>query len=301
MNDRAAWLAERRTYMGGTDAAPSLGISQWRTALDTYLSKRGEAPPVEDNPAMYWGRALEPIVREEYAKRAGMIVRSGEGVIRSAKYPFMAANLDGRGADGRVVEIKTARSADGWGDEGSADIPADYVAQTMHYMIVTGAQLADVAVLIAGSDFRVYTVPFDRELAEMLIEAERELWQRIIDGNPPAPATASDIAKLYRISNGQPIEAQEPILRAWEALREARKAEKECAGLVETLEAEIKGYMGACDTLTHAGRVLATWKQRKAGERLDAKRLKSEAPEVYERFAVAGEPTRTFILKEVKQ
>lgn len=301
MDDRAAWLEERRGGLGGSDAASALGISKWKTPLDTYLDKRGEAPPLDDSPAMYWGRTLEPIVREEYAKRAGMIVHTGEGILRSAEHPFMLANLDGRGADGRVVEIKTARSADGWGDEGSADIPADYVAQTMHYMIVTGAQLADVAVLIAGSDFRIYTVPFDRELADMLIEAERELWQRIVDGNPPAPATASDIAKLYRIANGQPIEAQEPILRAWEALREARKAEKECAALVETLEAEIKGYMGACDTLTHAGRVIATWKQRAASARIDVKRLKAEAPEVFERFAVTGEPTRTFLLKEVKQ
>ena len=82
------------------------------------------------------------------------------------------------------------------------------------------------------------------------------------------------------------------------ALREARQAEKSAATVVEQLEAEIKAYMQANDTLTHAGRVLATWKQRKASERLDAKRLKAEAPEVYERFAVTGEPTRTFLIKE---
>ena len=211
MNDRAAWLEERRGGLGGSDAASALGISKWKTPLDTYLDKRGEAPPLDDSPAMYWGRTLEPIVREEYAKRAGMIVHTGEGILRSAEHPFMLANLDGRGADGRVVEIKTARSADGWGDEGSADIPADYVAQTMHYMIVTGAQLADVAVLIASSDFRIYTVPFDRELADMLIDAERELWDRIVRGDPPAPRTAADVANLYRVAKAQPIEATEAI------------------------------------------------------------------------------------------
>lgn len=298
-NDRSQWLAERRRGIGGSDAAAALGVSKWKTPLDVYLDKRDESQPIDDNPAMYWGRTLEPIVREEYARRSGLVLTHGEGIIRSPDHPFMLANLDARGSDGRVVEIKTARSADGWGDEGSADVPVDYVAQVMHYMVVTGAQLADVAVLIAGSDFRVYTIPFDRELGDMLIEAERELWGRIERGEPPAPRSAADVTKLYRHSNGQPIEAPESILRAYEALREARQAQKSTATVVEQIEAEIKAYMQANDTLTHAGRVLATWKQRKAAERLDAKRLKAEAPEVYERFAVTGEPTRTFLIKEV--
>ncbi len=298
-NDRTQWLAERRKFIGGSDSAKALGISKWGGPLDVYFDKRGESEPLDDNPAMYWGRVLEPIVRDEYARRSGQCITYGEGILRSEAYPFMGANLDGRGADGRVVEIKTARSADGWGDEGSADIPADYIAQVTHYMVVTGAQLADVAVLIAGSDFRVYTIPLDRELADLLIEAERELWQRIERGEPPPPSSASDIAKLYRYANGQPIEAPESILRAYEALREARQAQKQAGELVETLESEIKAYMQANDTLTSAGRVLATWKQRKASERLDAKRLKAEAPEIWTRFAVTGEPTRTFLLKEV--
>ena len=128
-NDRTQWLAERRKFIGGSDSAKALGISKWGGPLDVYFDKRGESEPLDDNPAMYWGRVLEPIVRDEYARRSGQCITYGEGILRSEAYPFMGANLDGRGADGRVVEIKTARSADGWGDEGSADIPANCLSR----------------------------------------------------------------------------------------------------------------------------------------------------------------------------
>ncbi len=297
MNDRSAWLAERRRGMGGTDAAGALGVSQWKTELSIYLDKRDEVPPVEKNEAMHWGIVLQNVVRDEYKRRTGATIYNTP-LMWSKRYPWMLANTDGRRQDDRrIVEIKTARSGNDWGPEGSAEVPVDYLCQVMHYMVVAEVEVADIAVLISGSDFRIYTVPFDRELADMIIEAERVLWERIQRGDPPAPRTAADIANLYRIAKSQPIEASEPILRAWHALLEARQAVKAAETVVERLEGEVKQYMGACDTLVRDGMTLATWKQRAASTRLDSKRLKAEAPEVYERFAVTGEPTRTFLLK----
>lgn len=301
MNDRAAWLEERRRGMGGTDAAGALGVSKWKTELSIYLDKRDETPPVEKNEAMHWGIVLQNVVRDEYKRRTGAAIYNTP-LMWSKRFPWMLANTDGRRQDDRrIVEIKTARSGDDWGPEGSAEVPVDYLCQVTHYMIVAEVEVADIAVLIAGADFRIYTVPLDRELADMIIEAERVLWDRIQRGDPPAPRTAADIAALYRIAKNEPIEASEPILRAWHALLDARQAVKSAETVVERLEGELKQYMGACDTLTRDGMTLATWKQRKASERLDTKRLKAEAPEVYQRFAVTGEPTRTFLLKEVKQ
>lgn len=302
MNDRAAWLEERRGGLGGTDAAAALAISKWKSPLDVYLSKRGELPEIDDNPAMYWGRTLEPIVRDEYAKQTGVGVVFGQPMARSTRYPWMIGNFDGRRQDdGRIVEIKTARSPEEWGEPGSADVPTDYVLQVTHYMVIAEVAVADIAVLIGGSDYRQYTVPLDAELAEMMIEAERELWDRIVRGDPPAPRTAADVANLYRIAKAQPIEATAAIHAAWQALRELRESAKANEAAAIALETEIKAHLGACDTLTYQGQTLATWKQRKATERLDGKRLKAEAPDIWTRFAVAGEPTRTFILKEVKQ
>lgn len=298
MNDRSRFLTERQTGLGGTDAAPALGVSKWKSALDVYLDKRGELPPLEDNAAMYWGRALEPLVRQEYERATGVPVRVPD-FLRHPEHGWIVGHLDGqRSDDGRVVEIKTARSGDGWGEPGSADIPADYVCQVHHYMILTGAQLADVAVLIGGSDFRVYTVPFDAELGGMIVDAERELWQRIERGEPPEPRTLADVSSMYRYATRRDCVAPDAIYAAWRRLAELRQQSRDIDADAEALEVAIKTCMGSADTLVGpGGRVLATWRQRAASARLDTKRLKAEAPEVYERFAVTGEATRTFLLK----
>jgi putative phage-type endonuclease len=301
MNDRAAFHANRALVLGGTDAAGALVVSKWKTPLGIYLDKTGQGVPLDDNPAMFWGRTLEPIVRDEYARRVGVPVQSNVPFARSKAHPFMGGHFDGiREDDGRIVEIKTARSPDEWGAEGSADVPVDYLCQVMHYMVIAEVKVADIAVLIGGSDFRIYTVPFDAELADMIIEAERDLWGRIERLDPPEPTTAADVAAMYRIAKAQPIEASQTIASVCGDLRMLRDQRAKLDARCEELETEIKKYLGACDTLTHDGMALATWKQRKASERLDAKRLKAEAPEVYSRFAVTGEPTRAFLLKEVK-
>lgn len=303
MNDRAAWLEQRRRGMGGTDAAGALGVSKWKTELSIYLDKRDEAPPVEKNEAMHWGTILQNIVRDEYKRRTGQTIYNTP-MLWSKRYPWMLANTDGRRTDDkRIVEIKTARSGDEWGAEGSADVPVDYACQVMHYMVVAEVEVADIAVLIGGSDFRIYTVPFDRELADMIIEAERVLWERIQRGDPPAPRTSADIATLYRIAKSAPVTATDDVAAACRRLVELRADMKRAELEAEQMENQIKTFLGenGGDTLTYAGRTLATWKQRAASARIDSKRLKAEAPEVYERFSVAGEPTRTFLVKEVKQ
>ena len=39
---RQAWLAERRTGIGGSDAAAACGLSKYKTRLELWLDKRGE-------------------------------------------------------------------------------------------------------------------------------------------------------------------------------------------------------------------------------------------------------------------
>lgn len=190
--DRTQWLAARRAGIGGSDVAPILGLSKWRTPLDVYLDKRGELPEQEDNAAMHWGRTLEPIIRQEYANQTGATVTVPDSILAHPQYPFMLASLDGVTDALRVFEAKTARASEGWGEPGSDEIPDAYALQVQHYMAVTGYQFADVAVLIGGSDFRIYTVAADHELQDEIIQACRVFWERVESGNPPEPITATE-------------------------------------------------------------------------------------------------------------
>ena len=301
MNDRAEWLSARKRGLGGTDAAAALGVSKWKTELSVYLDKRDEAPPVEQNAPMYWGTQLQTLVRDEYKRRTGATIYNTP-MIWSKRHPFMLANTDGRRLDDRrIVEIKTARSAEGWGDEGTVDIPVDYLCQVHHYMIVAEVDLADVAVLIGGSEYRQYTIPYDAELGDMIVEAERELWDRIQRGDPPAPRTTADLAALYRISKSQPIEAPDAIYAAWMQLRAVKQEIADAERRAEKLELAIKAHMRDCYTLVHGGATLATWKTAKATQRLDAKLGAAEAPDIYQRCLVTGQPSRRFLLKGAKE
>src|SRR5262245_21334122 len=105
---------------------------------------------------MRWGNLWEQVVRQEYGNRTGRTVVVPPGIIRHPKVQFALMTPDGIADASRVLQVKTARTSDGWGDPGSGEIPQDYILQTQHEMFVTGLPVADVAVLIGGQDFRIY-------------------------------------------------------------------------------------------------------------------------------------------------
>ena len=67
--NREEWLNERRTGIGGSDAAAVMGLNPWKSPLDVYLDKTGQLMESPDNPALYWGRVLEEVVAREYSLR----------------------------------------------------------------------------------------------------------------------------------------------------------------------------------------------------------------------------------------
>lgn len=300
MNARQEWLAARRQGIGGSDAAAVLGLSKWKTPLQVYLDKRGEAAEIPDNEAMLWGRALEPVIRQQYAERTGRAVLMPDGILRHPAHGFMLANLDGMTEDRRVVEIKTARTAQNWGEAGSDEVPQDYLLQVQHYMAVTGFEVADVAVLIGGSDFRIYEVPADRELQEMLIDAEAAFWRAVEQGIPPEPVSYADMqARFGRASREGMIEAESDpdVLVAVAKLRAIRETMKTMEADEEAQKAIIMKALGEKDTLTIAGQPAVTWKAAKPSQRFDSNAFKAAHPALYAEFLKTGEPARRFLLK----
>jgi predicted phage-related endonuclease len=249
---------------------------------------------------MLWGRSLEPIIRQHYANETGKDVRvMDRALIWSEEHPFMFASLDGLTIDNRVLEIKTARSGAEWGEPGTSDIPKHYLLQVQHYLLVTGLLLADIAVLIGGSDFRIYSVEADKDLQAMMVEAEQHFWQRVVNQNPPEPVSFQDaVAKFGRASEANPVFASSEVVEAVNHLHTIKERLELLKEEEEAAKTQILLAMGENDTLLNPnGDVLATWKEAKAAKRFDANALKAEHPELYERFSKMGEPSRRFLLK----
>ncbi len=283
---REAWLEQRRSGIGGSDVAAILGLSKWKTPLDVYLEKRGELPPQPETEPMRWGTLLEPVIIREFSERHGVRVVRGEGIKRHQDYAFMLASLDGWAPEvPAVVECKTARSADGWGEPGTGEIPAYYQTQVAHYMAVTGAALAFVPVLIGAADFRVYQVERDEGFIDDIIEAESAFWHdHVLAGVPPEPVNAADAARLWARDNGETVEVAPEIGDDVEELRALKEQAKDIEERIGSIEDRLKIAFRDASSIAHGGRVLATFKAQ-TRKSIDTKALTAANPTLAEQFA----------------
>ena len=297
----AEQLEMRRHGLGGSDAGAVAGLSPWKSPVEVYLEKVGEAPPPEENEAMYWGTVLEDTIARAYAERTGQKVQRRTQTLVHPRLPWMLANLDrvivGDKRGPGVLEIKTAGRPDGWGEPGTDEIPDYYMAQVAHYLAVTGYAWARLAVLIGGRDFRVYDIPRDEELIEALIEIERRFWEGHVERRvPPDPRDIKDIRALWPVDSGRVVQATEEIEDAVRELKRLKGEIKALSLLAEHHEKSIQAYMEDAAVLEgRDGEPIATWKTV-TSRRLDTKAVKAHAPEIAEKFTKET-TSRRFLLK----
>jgi putative phage-type endonuclease len=292
---REQWLEERKKAIGGSDAPAVCGVSKWKTPLMVYQEKKGLLPPQEDNESMFWGRTLEPVIRQKYADETGRVVTvKPYEVVRHPDLDFMAASLDGIADNERLLEVKTARYPEGWGEPWSNEIPEYYMIQVQHCLKVTRLSVADVAVLIGGSDLRIYEVPEDPEMQGMIIDIEREFWDMVKNDTPPEPVSSEDVKLRWgKESKAVEVQADEQIKEYLKRLKEVKEIAKE----EDDLKAKIMAFMMEADTLVDGGKKLVTWKAGKGSFRFDGKTFQVDHPELHKAYLKQGDPSRRFLIK----
>lgn len=291
------WIASRRSGIGGSDAAAVLGFSKWKTPLQLWHEKRGESTPVT-SPAMRWGTLLEPIIRGQYEEITKREVKR-TGLLRSKRYPFALANIDGVTADDRLLEVKTARTSEGWGDEGTDDVPVEYFCQVQHYMAVTELPIADIAVLIGASDFRIYTVEADSAFQTQMMEREEDFWSLVESGIPPAPTSSQEcLLRWPRSISGRTVPSSERLAALIGQIKVNREVIKDTEKLIDALELEVKSALGDAEALVDEdGKPLVTWKSTKPRVSFDVKQLEHDHPEIYANYLKEGKASRMFLVK----
>ena len=310
-------IIEKRYGIGGSEAGAVLGVSRWKTPVELYLEKTGQAPPVKQTDVMWWGVLLEDVVAQAAAARMGVKVRRRRKILRHPLRPWMLANLD-RDIVGipAIMEIKTTAFMDEeWGPDGSDKIPPTYLAQVVHYMAVRNVDVAYVPVLfLASRKLHIYVVKRDRDVEAMLISAEAEFWyQHVLRGIPPRPITDQDYSLLYPVDDGQSRYASDEMLATVAELRAVRAEVNEAKARQAELEKSIKGYIGErSELLDNTGQKLVTWCKSKDSVSIDwegvARRLYAEEGldpiEDYAReqkLVVTKEGSRSFLLKKPKK
>lgn len=302
----ALQISNRTTGIGGSEAAAACGISPWKSPLQVYLEKRGELPPFQGNTKTEWGERLEGAIRQKYAEDTGRVVRLPADTFRSPEHAYMLCHPDGIAEHPtltdeplRLYEGKNTERGDRWGDPGTDDIPEEHLIQVQHNMFVLGLVVADVAVLISGNDYRRYEVRADRELQDMLVAKEGELWTRIERGDPPPVTTTEDARLLFGArSIANKVEADKAVHAAYLELLDYEERAQVLAEMIDHRKAQLQAALGENDTLVRGRDTLATWKlDGKGRESIDVTLLRTQLPDVAARYTKTTPPVRRFLLK----
>lgn len=293
----------RRTGIGGSDAAAIAGLSRYKSNVDVYLEKIGMSNVDFQSDAAYWGNVLEPVVADEYSRRTGKTVLVEERLLQSDKYPWMIANVDRVIAnENAILECKTcsAFKYKEWGADGTDDVPDEYLLQCAHYAIVTDAKYVDLAVLMGGQHFGIYTYNRNKKLEQSLIEIEHDFWHKhVLLEEPPEPKTYQDVCKLFENGNGQTKKITDEIASSIKKYSFLQKQIKGLTKEVVGFKTEICKYLGNNSILLNEyGEEMATWKNKKTN-RFDVSLFKLENPELYQKFIKTTE-NREFRLKELE-
>lgn len=289
---------ERRSYVGGSDAAAILGLSKYHTAISLWLEKTGQTISTGEAPnePAEWGNILEDPVSKEYARRTGLKIARVNHTRQHREHAWMRANLDRRViGKPEIVEIKTVRAL---GDEPRAD----HVAQVRHYLAVTDTARAHLVYLVSGQRLQSFIIERDMTAEAALIAAEQAFWHCVQTRTPPAVQRVSDWRILHPQDNGTSLTADSDSLYALKRLRAIKAQIREAEMLAEIQEGTIQSLMGdAAQLVDTEGFTLATWKNSKPTEAIDTKRLRAEQPELAKQYTSTRASTRRFVLKDLPE
>lgn len=302
---REEWLKLRLKGVGGSDAAAVCGMSRYSSPLDVWMLKTGKKGTEADNEKMYFGRLLEPVLREEFAKRTGFKVQECPFLFAYEEYPFMISNIDGvvtePNGNKAVLEIKTTNSVTAIKDLEDG-LPVEYFLQVQHYLAVTNLSKAYIAVLVGGNDFKIRTVERDDEVIQTIIALESKFWRDYVlkDVQPTADFNSTDaLNQLYPKSNGKSVNLSADADYLVAQYGEIKTAEDELKKAKTECENKLKAMLGENESGVTAGGYKVSWKSY-SQNRLDSAKLKASYPDIAEKF-MTSTSGRKFSISETKQ
>ena len=263
---------ERQLGIGGSDMPIIMGFSSYKTPYQLYLEKIGE---IENNDEMtsfqYWGHQLEEVIRDEFAKRNNVVVKTLDTCIHPF-HDYLRGNVDGFIPDwNAVLEIKCSSGfmAHEWGEDGSDIIPMQYLLQVAHYCAVLNADCAYIAVLIGGNDYREFKYTRDFDLESKIIDAAKKFWECVQTRTPPEPINQVDLKLMYPKHDPEKTKTIAPeVAEQLTTLADTRFKIKQLSEVEEKYKFNIMQFMQDAECLTdQSGRPIVSWKANKRGTR----------------------------------
>lgn len=294
--DRDVWLKARRAGIGASEIGVVLGISPYDSPFSLYYKKLyGWETP--DNPDMEAGRRMEGAICDWAADvidpMQTLVVRPA-GLYQSAERPWQLATPDrlvylvcetcdgagrypdslqdcpdclvddtagtrtGGGRLAAVLETKHPYDWDGFGPDGSDEIPVHFRAQVQQQMDVLDVDTGYLAAY-TRHELRVYPLSRDDRDITVMRTAGARFWKRIRSGDVPDvdehAATAEALQRLH--PTVKDVDVQVPLELA-EGYRRARALKARTAAVVDRYEARIRVAIGDGHRAMHGKKLVAS-------------------------------------------
>lgn len=333
----AEWLAERRKRLTASRIACALGLApeSWEDGSPFALYHRmlGNLPDPEDSLSLRVGRHFESLVCDLFAERHPEFDLRGDGrqLYAHPERDWEAATPDGliydanrydcacaAAADPEIVctciiddtplatfDAKTAASYDGWGEDGSDDIPVYYRCQKLWQMDVIGVTTGFLACLFTHTRrLRVYEVTLDgdaeHDLKIMREEGEAFMARLAARDEPEIdwrPATTAALKTLHPGVEDADVTVGAQLARSYRAaVRRYKEAERRKDLMANRVLAAVRSGRRAVDP---AGRLVAT-RSVYPQSRINIGRLRAEHPAVAAACTVTKPVTKLLPAKEAK-
>jgi putative phage-type endonuclease len=249
---------DRRSYLGSSDIAAILGLSPWKTPVDVWYEKLGQAQPIDAAKQKLFnrGKRLEPIVLEMLAEEHAIEYTARGARYRDAEYPWMAAEIDAESVDFSGVhvniEVKTAHpfAAGQFGEEGTDEIPIYYAAQAMYGLMITGRQRCIFAVLVGADNLTTYEIERDEETIAGIRTKAVAFWRdHVLAKVAPEPIVLDDIYRLMRKDTDVSAEATEDITAKIRDFEAAKYKAKRATEQADELKFQIGKWLLGADAM----------------------------------------------------
>lgn len=319
---REDWLRLRQSGIGGSDISALMGISPYKTAYDVYQDKKADIIKDSQSEMAYWGTILEDIVAKEYAKRNHTKVQKVNYMLRHPEHHFAIANIDRAVVNPQIgktvrikndtlttdklLEVKTASEymKNVWGDEESDQVPDHYNLQCQWYMGITGVHSCDLALLLGGNKYRQYSIKFDKELFEMMIDVAKDFWtNNVLAEVEPTPTTLANAKQKYAKALPEStlnLAFDDDNIAIIDRYVELKESEKQIKATLEDAQTQLINLIGFNETLAVDGEIVATYTSQKGRETFDKKGCLKAYPDLAEQFAKftkVGKESRVLRLK----
>lgn len=292
------WLKERQQGIGGSDISAILGLNPYKTKLDLYHDKVSETIEDIQNEDMLRGTLLEEFVAQMYGSLASAEIRRPKRKIFKHKtYDFMRASVDRFYSDeagkDQILECKTSAKK-----ITHDNIYPSWVCQVQWYMMVLGKKTSTI-VWCCPPGFTVewLEITADKEFQKYMKQEAIKFWNdHVLARNPPEPANAADVAKLFPTSKEESINADEAMMDVLAKYDELRKREKEIKEAKEQVADVVKMYMKDCAVMKYQDQTVASYRNTKDSVTVAVKSLEEKYPEIYNELKSVKTGTRRLVI-----